>query len=224
MGLLSNSTSSSCVHGTFCQLSIFCPSAGLSVNFHQLSVHQRDLPSTSVNFPCVSGTFHKLSVHPWDFPSTFRVFAGPSVIICQLPPCASVYLLTFRVAARLSVNFCACAGLSVDFHQLMCVRGSFHLSVFSRRLSSAFRMAVGLPVHLWDLLSTSVNFPCIHSTFHQLPSTFCAPAGSSVNNLHGHRTYCQHQSIDHAFAGLTVNLRQLFVRPGDLLSTFRLAG
>ena len=81
-----------------------------------------------------------------------------------------------------------------------------------------------LSVHPWDILSTSVNFPCVHSTFHQLLSTFCATAGSSVNNLYGCRTYRQHQSILHEHAGLTVNLRQLIVMPGDFPSgqlTFR---
>ena len=171
-------------------------------------------------------------MRPRDILSTFCAAAGLSVNFRQLAVPSWGLRSTFRAAAGLSVNFCACAGLSVDFHQFMCVRRTFRqLSVFPPGLSSAFRMAVGLPVkfrqlsvHPWDLLSTSVNFPCIHSTFHQLLSTFCATAGSSVNNLHGCRTYRQHQSILRASARLTVNLRQLFVRPGDLLSTFRLAG
>ena len=210
-----------------------------SVNFSQLSVRPWDLLSAfgaskrpSVNFLCVRGIFHQLSVQPRDIPSTFCAAAGPTINFSQIsiPPWG--LRSTFRAAAGFSVNFCACAGTSVDFRQLMCSRGTFRqLSMFPQGLSSAFRMAVGLPVkfrqlsvHPWDLLSTSVNFPCVHSTFHQLLSTFCAPAGSSVNNLPGCRIYCQHQSILRASARLTVNLRQLFVRPGDLLSTFRLAG
>ena len=147
---------------------------------------------------CIRGTFRELSMDPRDLLSTF----------------------------------CACAGPWVDFRQLLCIRGTFRqLSVFLQGLSSAFRMAVKLSVkfqqisiHPWDLLSTSINFLCIRSTFHQLPSTFRAPAGSSVNNLHSCRTYRQHQFTFRASAGLIVNLRQLFMRPGDLLSTFRLAG
>ena len=104
-----------------------------------------------------------------------------------------------------SVNFWASVGPFVNF---LCFRRAFHqLSVWQRDFSSSFN-----------------NFPCIYSTFHQLPSTYRAPAGSTINNLHGGRTYRQHQLTFRASAGLTINLRQRFVKPGDLLSTFRLAG
>ena len=61
-------------------------------------------------------------------------------------------------------------------------------------------------------------------TFHQLPSTSRAPAGASIINLHGRRTFCHHQSTFCASAGLIVNLRLLFVTPADLLPTFRMSG
>ena len=154
----------------------------------------------------------QISVGPRDLPSTFPSSVGPSVNF----PCVHGNFCQHSVLAQelreTSVNFC------VTFRQL---------SVLPQVLSSAFGMAAGLSikfqqlsVHPWDLLSTSINFPCVCSTFHQLPSTFCAPAGSSVNNLHGRRTYRQHQLTFRASAGLTVNLCQLFMRPGDLLSTF----
>ena len=63
-------------------------------------------------------------------------------------------------------TFCACAGLSVDFRELLCIRGTFRqLSMLPQGLSSAFRMAAGLSVkfqqtsvHLQYLPSTSDNF------------------------------------------------------------------
>ena len=52
------------------------------------------------------------------------------------------------------------------------------------------------------------------STFGRLPSTFRAPVETSVNNLHGGRTCRQHQFTFRASTVLTINLHQLFVRPG----------
>ena len=41
---------------------------GRSVNFRQLSMRPHHLPSTGVNFSCISGTFSQLSVRPWYLP------------------------------------------------------------------------------------------------------------------------------------------------------------
>ena len=83
-------------------------------------------------------------------------------------------------------TFCACAGPSVDFCQLLCIRGTFcQLSLLPQGLSPAFRIAAGLSVkfqqpsvHLQYLPSTSVNFLCTRGIFRKqsaqrqnLPST-----------------------------------------------------
>ena len=157
------------------------------------------------------------SVHPWELPSTFLACAGPSVDFRQLLCIRGTFREIFMCPREILSTSCTCAGPSVDFRQLLCIRGTFRqLSVLPQGLSSVFRMAAGLSVkfqqpsvHLQYLPSTSVNF--------------CAPAGSSINNLHGGKTYRQYQLTFRASAGLTINLPQLFVRPGDLLTTFRLA-
>ena len=171
----------------------FRGTVGPSVTFSQLSVWSRVFPSAFVTFLCVCETLRQLSVHPRELLSTFRDCAGPLVAFCQL--CIRGTFRQFSVLPQdLSSAFCTAAGLSVKFRQLS--------------------------VRLWDLLSTSVNFPCAFSS----PSNFCAPAGSFLNILHGYRTFHQHQSTFRASVGLTANLRQLFVRPGYILSTFCLAG
>ena len=82
-----------------------------------------------------------------------------------------------------SVNFLCGRQTFINFHQLPFDWESF------RQLPSTF-------VWLGDLLSTSVNFPCIQETFRLLPSTFCAAV----------RTF--------------LNFHQLSVQPGDFPSTF----
>ena len=109
----------------------FRASMGLSVNFHQPSVHPLDHASNfrmsvghSVNFPFVRGTFR----HVW---STLHLSAVPSVNFhqhlvhpCDLPKCSvrllnfsqlSVWpwdlLSTFRASARPSVNFLRIRGI-----------------------------------------------------------------------------------------------------------------
>ena len=133
-----------------------------SVNFCQLSVHLRNLPSTfcasveilcpnSVSFSCVRGLFEKVQYGCWIFCQhqlTFRAVAGLSVsflcirgTFCQLSIRSRDYLFTFRVSARHSVNF--------------------------RQLSVRPRDPLSTSMHLWDLLATSVNSSCILGTFCQ---------------------------------------------------------
>ena len=92
----------------------------------------------------------------------------------------------------------------------------------------------GMSIRMLDLPSTFCASKRLRSifhvsaessfTFHQLPSTSRAPAGASIINLHCRRTFRHHQSTFRASAGLNVNLRQLFVRPGNLLPTFHMSG
>ena len=137
----------------------FCMAERLSINFlcirgtfHQLFVHPRYLPLTSVNF-CVavgpskkfhtaagpSGNFIQLSVWSQDLPSTFRTIMGPSVsfpyvrgTFCQLSICPRDIPSSF-------VNF-SCIRVIILLYSL----------------------------HLRSLPSTSDNFRSIHGTCHQL--------------------------------------------------------
>ena len=161
------------VHMTICQLSVrprdiqltFRASMGLSVSFHQFSVHLWEHASNfhasvrhSVNFPFVCGTFCQL----W---STLRVSAVPFVNFCQhfvhpwdllkrsvqlldLPstsvkyPCGlGTFCQLYMHLRDLQPTFCASTGSSINFP---CSLGTF-------------RQHFVLP---WDLPSTSVNFPC----------------------------------------------------------------
>ena len=154
-------------------LKTFCVATGPSVNFRQPSVRPRDnllsicaSAGTSVqfvNFLCDRRNLRKPSVHPCDLPSTFPTSAGPSINLCRL----SVYLRDHQSA------ICASAGPCVNF-QCVC-RICIKLSAYSR-----------------DLPSTSVNILCIRGPFCQLsvhpwdlPSTFRAPTGPSVNIPYG---------------------------------------
>ena len=143
------------------------------------SVQLLDLLSTSVNYPCGLGTFCQLSVHTRDLQPTFCASAGSSInFSCSLGTFRQHFVL-LRDLPSTSVNFpClrwAFGQLSVrlrDFPSTFCVSaGPFISFPFGSGTSRQVRQ---LSVHLWDLLSTSVNFPCVHSTFHQLLSTFCS--------------------------------------------------
>ena len=92
-------------------------------------------------------------------------------------------------------------------------------------LPSIFCGAARLPVKLHqlsvpskDLLSTSVKFSSIQETFHQLPSTFLQPVdlSNSVNFFAAGRPSVNFHAAGRPF----INFRQLYVWPGDLLSTF----
>ena len=187
---------------------------GTFVTFSQLSVQSRVYLPTFVNFLSVCGTFRQFSMQ-------LRTLRQLSVHLHNLPltsinfPCIR---LTFRELSLwqrgLPSNFCVVAYICK--HSL-CQHNLPSTSVKFPWFHGIFRQHF---LHPWDILSTSVNFPCICSTFHQLPSTFRTPVGSFVKNLRGRRTFRQHQSTFRASAGLIVNLRQLFVRPVDLPSTF----
>ena len=73
---------------------IFRASTGPSVNFCQLSLTLRDLPSTSVKFPWVHGIFREHSVN---FPCVHGTCYQPSVKLRNL-------VATFRASTGTSVN------------------------------------------------------------------------------------------------------------------------
>ena len=88
-----------------------------------------------------------------------------------------------------------------------------------RRASSTFLVAGGpcitfhqLSVLPGNLSTTSVNFLCGRKTIRQLPWTFCAAGRHSVN-------FRQLFVRPADLLSTSVNFRQLFVRPADLLST-----
>ena len=119
-----------CIHWTFCKLastfcasekfpSIFCASMGPSVNFCQLSLSPRDIPSTSVKFLWFHGIFHQHLLHSWDVLSTSVNFPCIHSTFHQLPS-------TFRAPTESSVNN---MGRHRTFHQ--------HQSIF--------RASAGLP-------------------------------------------------------------------------------
>ena len=202
---------------------MFRVAAGYSINFCQLSVHPRDHASNfhasvrhSVNFPFVRGTFRQL----W---STLRVSAVPSINFPQ-------HFVHPWDLLKCSVQLLDLPSTSVNY--------PCDLGIFCQ-----------LSVHPRDLQSTSVNFLCSSGTFRQHSlcledhlSTFLVSSGLSINFRElsvrpwdftsilqasiglsvnfGRRTFCQHQLTFRASAELTVNLCQLFLRLGDLLSTF----
>ena len=160
--ILSTSFNPLCVRGTF----------------HQLFVHPRALALTTVNYLCVRGTFQKVPFGCWT--------------VCQLHS-------TFCVVARSSINF------SYNHETIRQrtvprtyenVRGTFRqLSIRPRVIPSSFVnflcdrvIILEYFVHQRNLPSTSDNFRSIHKTCRQLsvhrfelPSSFCASAGHSVN-------------------------------------------
>ena len=83
-------------------------------------------------------------------------------------------------------TFCACAGLSGDFRQLLCIRGTFReLSIRLRDLLSTFCPCAGPWVDFRQLcasVGTSVKFPCFRRAFHLL-SVWQRDFPSSSNNF-----------------------------------------
>lgn len=131
-----------------------------SVNFPELSVQKRDLPSTSiafhwctfcqlpVNFLCGHGTFRKLSLQPQDLSSNSVNF------LCRHATIRPFSMLPGDLPST-SINLPCCWRPTVIFRQLF--------------------------VQPRVLPSTSVNFACSCRTFRQLLSPFCASKGLSVN-------------------------------------------
>ena len=79
-------------------------------------------------------------------------------------------------------------------------------------------------MHLQDHPSTSVSFPCNRGIFLQLPSTFRAFTGHSVNLRHLSVRQQDLPSNFHAFKGPSVHFCQIFMHPQifrHLPSTFR---
>ena len=190
---MSTSVNFSCIPRTLHQLSVcllnilenFHAAARPSVNFCQLSVHLRNLPSTfcasaelisnSVSFLCFRGLFEKfrtavgssvntsqLSVRLRDFPSAFCASTGHSFNFRQHFMRPKDYPLTFRVSA----------GHSVNFSELPCGRGIFcQLSVHLQDLPSIFGVSAEI----------SVNFHQLSVRPRDLLSTFRAFVGPSVD-------------------------------------------
>ena len=123
-------------------------SAGPSVNFHQLSVHLRDLPSTCVTNLGICGTSQKILCGYWSFrqlQSTFRAVTKPFVnfpfiheSFSQLSMPSWGLRLTFRVSTGLYVN-----------------------------IHCGWRIIHQLFVRSQDSLSNSVNFLCVRTTLCQ---------------------------------------------------------
>ena len=153
--------------------STFRVGAGASIIFCQLSVRPRYFPSTfhsvegrSVNFLCIRGIFRQLSVHPQDLPSTYCASSGNTIKSVNLS-CVRETILNL---SALLLDF---PSTSVSF---LCVRGTFRQYFMHLwNLPSTFHMSAGYSVQFHQLLSTlrastrpSINFPCVHETFHQL--------------------------------------------------------
>ena len=193
-----------CSRGSFLQLSVrqqdfqstfersrdlpltFCATLGPSVIFSQLSVRLRVFPSTFVNFLCVCGTFrqlfvrpqiiHQLSLRPHNLrqlPSTFHASTGPSGNLSDGSG-------TFR---QISVGPWDLPSTSVNFRA---PTGSFVSKLRPQ-----------------NLLSTSVDFPCICRIYHKLASTFHEAGEPPVN-----------------FPSYRLTFRQLSLRPRDLSNSF----
>ena len=208
------------VRRTICQLSVqqsdipsifvhprdssptFSAFAGSSVSFHQLSVRPLNIPSTSINIPCGHGTFHQFSVQLRDLSPTFRASEGPSI--------------NFPYVRGRSVNFCQLSVWLRDYQIFMCQRNILSSSANIRAASGPSINLRQLSMRLQNLLSTSVNFPCIHVTFRQLASTFCASVGHSVIFPFIRGTFRQLWSILRVSTVPSVNFRELFVHPWDL--------
>ena len=181
-------------------------------------VHEQDLPSISVNILCICRTFCQFSIHLWGLLSTSvscwcsrRAFRQHSVYPWDHPS-----------------TFCASAGLSVNFLQL-----PVHPRTI-RQLQSTIPVALGPFVNFSCIGEPSVNFLCVNGIFHQLlvrprdlPSTFCAAVGPSVNFSQLSMPPCGLRSTFCAAAGLSVNIPcgrrtigKLFLRPWDIPSIF----
>ena len=143
-----------CGHGTFCQLSkqlyvwprdflsTFLAPMGPSLKF---SSTFRVAGRPSVNFPCIHGTFCKHL-------STFLESAGPSSNFRQISVGPRDLPSTFHASMGLPSTFHAYAGPSVDFPQLLCIRGTFsEFSMHLRDLLSTFRACVGPSVDFSQL-------------------------------------------------------------------------
>ena len=125
----------------------FCVDRRPSANCHQLSVRPNDL-STSVNF-CTSG---RTSVKFRQYLSTFRAARTPSVnFLCGREVCQSLSII--RAAGISSVN-------------ILCNRETFcHLLSTLLAAERPFINFFQFSVQSGDILSTSVNFPCVRKKF-----------------------------------------------------------
>ena len=191
--------------------SVFCAPAEPFVKFlydrrafRQLFVRPRAI----CQLLCISGTYGQLSVQQRDFPSTTVNFLLVRANVCQhslrLPERSEVQLqLTFRVSAGLSINFQCSWG---TFRNFLCGCVNFcQLSVRPQHCSSTFRVAERPSVNLPCDQGTFVNFTCICGTFRQLPSNFGVSEEPSVNFPCISGTFCQFQSTIRAVAGPSVS-------------------
>lgn len=160
------------------------------INFCQLSMRLRNLPSNTVHFPCGHWAICEFSLTlcaatgpPINFspiPSTYRDAVESSVNFCQL-------FMQPRDLTSTSVNFQAAARPPINFQQLSAQLCDLH--VYFHQLSM-------LPC---DPPSTFVNFPCCCVTLHQHLSTFCSATGPSINFRHIHGIFVHFRCIDETF-------------------------
>ena len=144
----------------------FRMSAGPSVIIHKHFVRPRDLPLTSIKFPCACKIFCLLL-------STFRASVGPSVKL----PCIRRTFRLLPSTFRATVLPCVLSTLSSSARptvNFLCGRGTFR---------QFFCASAGQFVY----------FQCVCGHLRQLPSALCASAESPVNfNIScGHRTFRQ---------------------------------
>ena len=191
---------------------------GTSAEFRKLSGHLRDLPSTSVNFPCSRRTFLQLlftfratlefcvnlsqfSVCLRDLQSIFRGFVGPSDKLHQL----SFHLWPISSS---SVNFsCVCRTFRL-LPSTFCAGPFINFCQISLRPEDSVSTSGQISFFPQDLPTTSLNIKCIRTTFHQFPKTShtfgtCRPLPLTLRVSTAH----------------SINLPQLYVHTRDLPST-----
>ena len=126
-----------------------------------------------MNFPCNNGTSCQLSIRPRDLPSTFHMSAGYSIDLHQLYVHPRVHPSFFCASVVPFINF---SQLSVHPRDLPSTfLASVRLSIKFLCGCRTFRKLLLTSVHPQHLPSTSINFPCISGTFHELKSTFRGP-------------------------------------------------
>ena len=189
-----------------------------------------------------SVNFRHLSIFCWAFcklTSNFRASEGSSVNILRIHGTFCKLLSTFLESAGLSGHFRQISVVPWDLPStfpasmgpsvsIPCLRRTFSrlpsTFVHPQDLPSTFRVFAGPFIRFPYDSGTFRQVPTdVHGTFCQLPSTSCASAVPS-NNFRKHFVHPQNLPSTSVDFPCIVNLCQLFVRPGDLLSTFCLAG
>ena len=153
-----------------------------------------------VNFLCGCGCFRQLS-------SSFLCVRGPFRQLSVWPRICRQLSLHPHNLRQLPSTFCASTGPSVNFSY--CSRTFRQLFVRPQYLPSTSvncRAPTGPTVNKLlpqNLLSTSVDFPCICRIYRKLASTFHEAGGLPVN-----------------FPSFRLTFRQLSLRPWELSNSF----